>query len=378
VSLLEYRLASFVLRVLVLFVRALPVRRRRVVLATARLPTLEGNLLHLHDAIRAIRPDLEVALLLQPYTYDVIGKVRYLARLVRGVYLVHTSRLVVVDNAYLPVHVAPHRPATTVVQVWHAPGALKRFGADTAGGLGEPERRFLHRYYDYVVAPGEGAREPWSRALLTPLERVLPLGTPRTDRFYDTAALDASRSWLVAVHPELHDRKVVLYAPTFRGRGRAKVGTSALDGARLRERLPADYALVLKSHPNLDPSTQPTAGFDVVADPKGDMNDWLARADVFVTDYSSSIFEWAILHRPLVLVVDDLEAYEQDPGMYLDYRTEMIGTQVADADGVADAIVEGRFDLSGYDRFISATIDACDGHASERFVDRFLPRHERR
>ena len=165
-----------------------------------------------------------------------------------------------------------------------------------------------------MVAPGEGSREPWSRALLTPLDRVLPLGTPRTDRFYDTAALDASRSWLLAIHPELRDRKVVLYAPTFRGRGRAKVGTSALDGTRLRERLPAEYALVLKSHPNLDPSTQPTAGFDVVADPKGDMNDWLALADVFVTDYSSSIFEWAILHRPLVLVVDDLEAYERDPG----------------------------------------------------------------
>ena len=135
---------------------------------------------------------------------------------------------------------------------------------------------------------------------------------------------------------------------------------------------------MLKSHPNLDPSTQPTAGFDVVADPKSDMNDWLALADVFVTDYSSSIFEWAILHRPLVLVVDDLEAYERDPGLYLDYRTEMIGTQVTDADGVADAILDGRFDLSGYDRFIAATIDACDGHASERFVDRFLPRHERR
>ncbi len=376
-SRLEYRLASLVLRVLVLFVRLLPVRRRRVVLATARLPVLEGNLLHLHDAIRTIRPDLDVVLLLQPYSYDLPGKLRYLARLVRGVYLVHTSRLVVVDNAYLPVHVAPHRPATTVVQVWHAPGALKRFGADTAGGLDEPERTFLHRYYDYVVAPGAGAREAWSRALRTPPERVLPLGTPRTDRLYDTAALDASRSWLLAIHPSLRDRRVVLYAPTFRGRGRAKHGTAALDGVRLRERLPADVALVLKAHPNLDPTTQPTAGFDVVADPKSDMNDWLALADVFVTDYSSSIFEWAILHRPLVLLVDDLEAYERDPGLYLDYRTEMIGTQVADADGVADAILGQTFDLSGYDRFIAATIDACDGHASERFVDRFLPRHER-
>ena len=374
---LEYRLASLVLRILVVFVQLLPVRRRRIVLATARLPVLEGNLLHLHDAIRTIRPDLDVALLLQPYSYDLAGKLRYLARLVRGVYLVHTSRLVVVDNAYLPVHVAPHRPATTVVQVWHAPGALKRFGADTAGGLEEPERTFLHRNYDYVVAPGEGSREPWSRALRTPPERVLPLGTPRTDRLYDTAALDASRSWLLAIHPSLRERRVVLYAPTFRGRGRAKHGTAALDGVRLRERLPADVALVLKAHPHLDPTTQPTAGFDVVADPKSDMNDWLALADVFVTDYSSSIFEWAILHRPLVLVVDDLEAYERDPGLYLDYRRDMIGTQVTDADGVADAILGDAFDLSGYDAFIAATIDACDGHASERFVDRFLPRHER-
>ena len=56
---------------------------------------------------------------------------------------------------------------------------------------------------------------------------------------------------------------------------------------------------------------------------------------MLVTDYSSSIFEWALLRRPLVLVVDDLEAYERDPGLYLDYRTEMIGTQVADTDGVA-------------------------------------------
>ena len=59
------------------------------------------------------------------------------------------------------------------------------------------------------------------------------------------------------------------------------------------------------------------------------MNDWLALADVLVTDYSSSIFEWALLRRPLVLLVDDLEAYERDPGLYLDYRTDMIGTQVA-------------------------------------------------
>ena len=165
----------------------------------------------------------------------------------------------------------------------------------------------------------------------------------------------------------------MLYAPTFRGRGRAKHGTAALDGRRLRARLPATDALVVKSHPNLDPASQPVDGFDVVADPASDMNDWLALADVFVTDYSSSIFEWALLRRPLVLLVDDLEAYERDPGLHLDYRSEMIGAQVRDTDGVADAVLRGDVDQASFEAFVARNIGACDGHASERFVDRFLP-----
>jgi teichoic acid ribitol-phosphate primase len=372
VSLLEYRLASVVLRLVALLCRLVPIRRNRVVLATARLPVLEGNLLYIHDAIRRLRPDVDIALELRPYSYGLAGKLGYMLQMIRGAWLVHTSGLVVVDNAYLPVHVAPHRAGSTVVQVWHATGALKRFGADTVGGLAEPERRFLHRHYDYAVTAGEASRVPWSRALRTPAERVLALGTPRTDGLFDADRLAAAKDRVLVAHPSLADRRLVLYAPTFRGRGRHKHGTPALDGRQLRELLSGDHALVIKTHPNLDPATQPTDGFDIVADPGSDMNDWLAAADVLVTDYSSSIFEWALLGRPLVLLVDDLEAYERDPGLYLDYRTEMIGRQVRDTAGVAEAILSGA-DTSDRHAFIAHNLAACDGHASERFVTRFLP-----
>jgi CDP-ribitol ribitolphosphotransferase len=373
VSRWEYRLASLLLRVLGAAFSLLPMRRRRVVLATARLPTLEGNLLFIDEAIRRLRPGTRVVHLLEPYAYGLSGKLAYLLRLVRGMYYLRTSGLVVIDNAWLPVHVAPHRPETTVVQVWHAAGALKRFGADTLTGLDEPERTFLHRHYDYAIAPGEAGREPWSRALRTPLDRVLPLGTPRTDLFHDRAALAAARGRVVAAHPSLAGRRIVLYAPTFRGRGRAKVGSGALDAVALRAALSASDALVLKSHPNLDPTGLATAGFDVVADPGSDMNEWLAAADILVPDYSSSIFEWALLRRPLVLLVDDLESYERDPGLYLDYRTQMIGVQVRDTAGVAGAIAADRWDLDAYDAFIARNLGACDGRSSDRFVDRFLP-----
>ena len=135
-SRLEFLVASAVLRLVGILASLLPFHAERVVLATARVPTLEGNLLHLERAIRTLRPDLRVSLLLEPYGYGLRAKIAYALRLMRGMVLVRTSRYVIVDNAYLPIHVAPHRRRTTVIQVWHAAGALKRFGLDTMPAAG--------------------------------------------------------------------------------------------------------------------------------------------------------------------------------------------------------------------------------------------------
>lgn len=369
---LEYLLASTLLRLVRLVASRLPVHPERVVLATARVSTLDGNLFYLHRAMQERHPELDYVLLLEPYSYGLAGKLAYLVRLVRGMYHLQTAGLFVVDNAYLPIHVAPHRRTTTVVQLWHAAGALKRFGLDTRLPLAEPERTFLHRHYDAVVVGGDWTRAPYAAALRTPVERVLALGSPRTDFFFHEADLAAARARVLAAHPSLAGRRVVLYAPTFRGRGVRKRAAPGLDAARLRAALPAEYALVLKTHPNLDPAATPTAGYDFVVDPSAEINELLALTDVLITDYSSSVVEFALLRRPIVLLVGDLAEYEVDPGLYLDYRTEMIGTQVTDTDGVVDAILTDRFDLTGYDAFIDRQLGASLGGASGRVVERFL------
>jgi CDP-glycerol glycerophosphotransferase (TagB/SpsB family) len=300
------------------------------------------------------------------------GKLAYLLRVMRGMYHVQTAGLVVVDNAWLPIHVATHPRRTTIVQVWHATGALKRFGVDTVPPPGEPERTFLHRNYDWVVTAGEASRAPWSRALRTPLDHVIALGSARTDALLDPTALAAARARMTAAYPSLRNRRVITYAPTFRGRGPGKRPAAGLDADHLRAELAADDVLVLKSHPNLDPALVDPSGFDIVVAPAEDMNDLLTVTDILVTDYSSSIFEFALLRRPLVLLVGDLAEYEREPGLYLDYRTEMIGTQVTDTDGVIETIRSGRFDLSRYDAFIARHLAASNGSSSRRFVDHFL------
>ncbi len=370
---LEYLLASTLLGILGRIFAHFPFHSHRVVFATARTPVLDGNLASIHRAMHTQRPDVECVFLLEPYSYGWLAKLRYFVRLVRGAYYLQTSRLVVIDNAYFPVHVVPHRPETTVVQVWHAAGALKRFGLDAPALRHPSERRFLHRNYDFVVVGGEAARGPYSYALRTPMKRVLALGSPRTDFFFDADAIAAARERLLVAYPQLRDRRVVLYAPTFRGAGEAKRPPPGFDAERLRAALPADHALVLKTHPNLDPAATPTAGYDVVIDYTAEINEVFTVTDVLVTDYSSSIFEWALLRRPLVLIVGDLERYERDPGMYIEYRTGMIGTHVADTDAVAAAILSGDFDLDAYDAFVQRHLAVSDGRASARFVDRFAP-----
>lgn len=368
----EYRLASGLLRLLAFIFRRLPLPAGQVVLATARQAHLEGNLAYLHDRLRELHPELRYVLLLEPYGYGLRAKLAYLVRVVRGMYYLQKARLFVVDNAYLPIHVAAHPPGTTVVQVWHAVGALKRFGIDTAVPPREPERSFLHRNYDNVVVSSEVTRAPASAALRTPVERVLALGTPRTDFFFDKAAMAAAAERVLRAYPALAGRQVVLYAPTFRGRGRARTAPPGLAAAQLRAALPPDHVLVLKAHPNLDPNLTERGGYDVIVDPKLEINDLLTVTDILITDYSSSVFEWALLRRPLILLTGDLDEYEKDPGLYFDFRSEMIGTQVTTTDEVITTILEDRFDLSVYDAFIECHLGGCDGHASERFVEHFL------
>ena len=78
---LEYRLSAAVLRMLGWLFSRLPLRRNRVVLATARTSRLDGNLLHLHRAIQRLRPRLDCALVLEPYSYGLAGKLVVALRL---------------------------------------------------------------------------------------------------------------------------------------------------------------------------------------------------------------------------------------------------------------------------------------------------------
>ena len=117
-------------------------------------------------------------LLLEPYSYGLAGKLAYLVRLVRGMYHLQTAGLFVVDNAYLPIHVAPHRPRRRSSRCGTPPGRSSGSGWTRRCRSRSRSGRSCIATTTRSSSAAEWTRGPYAAALRTPIERVLALGSP--------------------------------------------------------------------------------------------------------------------------------------------------------------------------------------------------------
>jgi CDP-ribitol ribitolphosphotransferase len=102
------------------------------------------------------------------------------------------------------------------------------------------------------------------------------------------------------------------------------------------------------------------------------MNELMLVSDVLVTDYSSVIFEFALLGRPMAFFAPDTAAYDDERGFYFDYRSGVPGPVFEDSAELAAYLAAGEFDLDRVQRFAETWFDVADGHASERFYDEVI------
>jgi CDP-ribitol ribitolphosphotransferase len=148
-----------------------------------------------------------------------------------------------------------------------------------------------------------------------------------------------------------------------------------LDLRLLRERLGDDHVVLLRLHPFVRAAvTIPPdlAAFAIDASDHPDINDLLVASDVLVTDYSSVIFEYALLRRPILFFAPDLADYEGERGFYFDYRSGVPGPVFDSTEPLADYLRAGTVDLERIDAFRRWSFDVADGHATERFIERVV------
>lgn len=351
-----------------------PLDNQKIVFASARDNKPTGNLAALIEAYSAAYPHAHIVLDFQTYSYGLIGKIHYLLALIKTTYHLKTARYFFVDNALFPVHVVKHRAGTTVIQVWHATGIMKKFGLDTQVEARKVENQFLHKNYDYVIADSEPTREAYARAFGTPLERVLALGSARTDALLVKDAAIKAHEQLLAEYPELKNKTILLYAPTFRGFSAQKESARSLDVSALKQALGSTYAVVYKPHAVITP--QASKAFDVVLDSRVDINTYLPGVDGVISDYSSVIFEAALLYKPLYKMCADYADYTKQNGFYLDYLNDVPGVNCIGTNELSKEILEHGVQLSSeqtgqYAAFCARFCTYSDGSAIKRIMKRF-------
>src|SRR5690606_36462071 len=229
--------------------KLLPVRRK-IVMISREHPTVPEDFAALEAAVRHADPSVRVVMLVRMVPPGYVGKLRYMLHMIAQLYHVATARVLVVDTYAIVASVLRHRKSLTVIQIWHALGAFKKFGLSILVQAEGRDARLakamrMHQGYDVVLTSGEDCRPAFAEAFGTPVEKVVVAPLPRVDRLRDPAVTAATRDRILAAHPHLAGRTVAVFAPTFRLDGGVTVDARELSAA-LAE---ADIHLVVKLHP---------------------------------------------------------------------------------------------------------------------------------
>jgi len=291
-----------------------------------------------------------------PEYWDALGRASYL-----------------VNNVNFPNEIVK-REGTIHVQTHHGT-PVKRMGLDLRGAAAAKMNfaALLERCarWDYSVTANTYSTLVWERVLPGRYE-TLEVGSPRNDTLFDASSERIKRiRTALGLSP---DRRVLLYLPTHREyRDDAHV---PLDVAACAERLGPDTTILTRLH-YFDDSDEVAEVFrtgrvlDVSRHPS--VEELYLAADVLVTDYSSAMFDYAVLDRPIVIHAPDWEEYRAARGVYFDLLAEPPGVVARTEDDVVQALAseverDETAELRGSFRERFCSLD--DGHAAERVVRR--------
>lgn len=340
-----------------------------------------GNLRFVYEEMKKREENFQFVIVSKKQLFSVSGNKlkRLLGKLKGGFYFyfvlnyhLATAEYVFLNDNFLPLAYMKVSPKTKIVQLWHGVGAFKRFGLTTEGN---PKVRHWvekgNRQVSQLFVSSRQIIPYYAEAMGIPEEKIFATGIPVTDYYFDEEKKKEGRKHFYEQYPFLAGKKLLLYTPTFRATEEEnKAIWEHFDCRRIKEGLGDDWAVLVRRHPQISmPEEKLSEGcYDVTG--YGDIKELYLAASVLVNDYSSTVVEYALLKKPIVLFAYDLEAY--DRGFYRDYRENAPGEIVTELSELIRAVKEEKTDEERLSHFLSLQYDRMDDKASKRVVDKVL------
>lgn len=289
-----------------------------------------------------------------------------------GIFYLATSKMIFVDNYHVVLAACDFKKDVVCTQVWHANGAVKYFGWRDKTIINRPtsaHKRFQAVYarFNKVVVSSDDMAYIFKQAFGLKDKNILKTGLPRTDYYFDQEQVRADHIYVRAQLNLPLDKKVILYAPTYRDNELDNCQLS-LDVNVLSQAL-GGYHLLVKLHPAVSQNNKINNSFVTDVSDGYRIEKLMAASDLLITDYSSIPFEYCLLNKPMYFYTYDMEEYKKLRGIWFDFKSYMPGPVAKNEAELIDHILNDKADLTKVANFNKRVNQYADGHSSDRLVE---------
>lgn len=307
-----------------------------------------------------------------------LNKVIDLARLfLLKSYHLATSHYIFLTDNFLPLAYMNIDQKTIVVQLWHAAGAFKKFGSSVADGELKELGIKISSKLDYVIVSSKNVAPFYKEAFGVDEEKVLALGIPRTDFYFknnNVEYIKNLKSKFEGLYPQIKNKKIVLYAPTFRDDH--SIDREIIKNFNIKmfnDELSDEYSLMIRLHPRINHGNLLDNEKVINVTDYPDEKELLFLADILITDYSSIMIEYALLHKPIIFYPYDYEYYvKEDRGFYFNYLENVPGPIACTPQEIIRIIKEDSYDFDKIRKFVELEFDELDGKSSQRIINHII------
>ncbi len=335
------------------------VNKKRIIFADARHDSIPFSLSELYKELS--NTDYEI--ISYTHNHSELTLLKSLWLMIRFMKLYASAGYVFVCDYYLPIASCNKRSETYVVQVLHGGGPMKKFGYDSPEDIPPLYKGNVFRNYNLVPVSADYMVPIMAHNMRQQDGVVQALGFSRTDRYFDADYIQACKDNFYTAYPEAKARRLVMWAPTFRGNAAHPylVGTDAV--TKLQNVLGDEWYVIIKAHPHID-------AINTISNCSIPSEDLLPVIDILITDYSSIFYDYITLLKPVVLFVPDIAEYTRSRGLYVDLHT-LPCPIVTDENELAGIIKElpAHYDSDGIYNIYKEYMGACDGQATRRILE---------
>lgn len=355
----------------------IPKKGNRIMIMSETKDVLWGNLKYIVDGIKARGLDKKYRM---TYSYrSTAGKHQGLGDIwswIKVVTKIASQDVIFVDD-YAPIFgFFKLGKNTKLIQVWHAGEGFKSVGYSRFGKEGSPfPQGSCHKQYTHVITGSEHLIKVFQEVFAIEKEAFYPVGMPRLDDFLDDEHIENFKSDFYEKYPMLKGRKIILFAPTYRGseQKEAYYDYDKLDLCRIYEYCRANNSVfIIKMHPFVKESIHiPEEYSDVICDFSGypNINDLYYVTDLLVTDYSSNYFEYALLRRPVVFYTYDRQIYELTRGVHRSIRESAPGKVCDTFDEFMMCLENEDYEVQKLLKFVEDNFGDYQGNATNKVID---------